>query len=420
MSHHIGLAMLAALAAAGPASPVDDLRQKAYAAQRQSHYLEALSLFQQVACQSADPNAKLDIENVRKFIAPDAPDDAPAKAETVIGPDDIAAIKRATARDALDEIVARAAKTRITILNEHHMQPRSRAFAYQVARRLRPLGYDVLAAETFANNPDPRWAERPMIKLLADGHATQETGFYTADPVFAGFVRGALALGYRPANYETTNYGVTGDADERIAAREQDQADNLVKVLARYPNSKILVYVGFGHAAEEPARVQKGKALWMAARLKRQTGIDPLTIDQTVFVAGSVRKPADPLLALAESKAHGRSVTLLDGDKPLIVGSFAGVVDLQVIHPLVPDRRGRAGWWADLGRAPRKAPANLRPVSGAVLLQAFADKDSDDAVPLDQVMWEAGKGAPTLMLPPGRIRYRVEPAPSTVVCPAKA
>ena len=67
-------------------------------------------------------------------------------------PEWAARISAAQPRDAIDEIVARARKTNIVILNEAHNSSRDRAFALRVARALRPLGYKTLAAETFGNN----------------------------------------------------------------------------------------------------------------------------------------------------------------------------------------------------------------------------------------------------------------------------
>lgn len=62
-------------------------------------------------------------------------------------------VAAATPHDAIEEIVRRARDTSIVILNEAHNSPRDRAFALQVARALKPLGYSILAAETFDNDP---------------------------------------------------------------------------------------------------------------------------------------------------------------------------------------------------------------------------------------------------------------------------
>ncbi len=118
-------------------------------------------------------------------------------------PDDKALAARlaaATPRDAIAEIVARAAKTRVVILNENHGLPRDRAFALEVARALRPLGYSVLAAETFWNKED----QAPMVLLAKQGYPIRTSGHYTQDPVFGDLARQSLAMGYRPYAYEQT------------------------------------------------------------------------------------------------------------------------------------------------------------------------------------------------------------------------
>jgi hypothetical protein len=61
---------------------------------------------------------------------------------------EIAAIEAAQGRPAIAEIVARAKRTRVVILDEDHLVPQDRAFGLQVARALRPLGYTFLAVET--------------------------------------------------------------------------------------------------------------------------------------------------------------------------------------------------------------------------------------------------------------------------------
>lgn len=404
-------------------STTDDLLRKGWDAQAHGRYLDALALDRQAAfgtdCKAHDALALDVVRQFATFVNPEPVADPGAKPDWQVSDAEMAAIGQATARDALDEIAARAARTRVTILNEDHAVPRSRAFAYQVAKRLRPLGYDVLAAETFDNLPDVAAADTAMRKLMSDGYPRQSTGAYTADPVFASFVRGALALGYRPANYETTAQTVSKDPAVQIAAREESEANYLVdRVLARNPGSKILIYVGFHHAAEAPI-VRDGKSTsWMATRLKLKTGIDPLTIDQTTFMPAPTSVPSRPIYPLAASKAQGRSIVLMTGDTPLVIGEYAGVVDLQVVHPALPPIDGRPGWLADLDRKPVRVPERLRPGSGSALIQAFALNDAVDAVPLDQVMWDHDAPAPALMLPAGPVRYAVQTAPPPV-CPGR-
>ena len=163
-----------------------------------------------------------------------------------------AQLRTATFRDALPEIVARAARTRVVFLNEDHGVPRDRAFGLEVARALRPLGYDVLAVETLGNVANDAAAATAMRQLAVEGYVHRGTGYYTQDPVFADFLRQAMAIGYRPLAYETTDFSRTPDVATQIAQREQAQADYLVaRALKANPHSKMLVYVGFSDARRQ-------------------------------------------------------------------------------------------------------------------------------------------------------------------------
>jgi hypothetical protein len=319
-------------------------------------------------------------------------DDADARAMA----DKLAA---ATPRDALAEIVARAAHTRVVILNENHGLPRNRAFALEVARALRPLGYSVLAAETFVNDAD----QAAMTRLARIGYPTLKgTGHYTRDPVFGDFVRQSLALGYRPLAYEITDAERSHGASrtDSIARREEAQADHLTQALAADPKAKVFVYVGFSHVAERPIRGWDGDApiSWMAARLKAKTGIDPLTIDQVTLGPDAGRDTGLTRRALA-AKGLRRSTVLFNGDHAVRVGQYADAVDLQVYHPPVRMVKGRPDWLAAMQRKAMAIPARFVPQKGERLVQAFIATEREDAIPVDQVLVRAGEAMPSLFVP---------------------
>ena len=224
----------------------------------------------------------------------------------------------------LDEITRRAAQTSIVIVNESHERSEYRGFIAQIARRLRPLGYDTLAKETLTNNPSttptryaPTFLKQPDLPYLEDGD-----GFYVSEAGFGRLGREAKALGYRLIPYEFNELPAPApDATlaQQIAPREEGEARNLAAFVHDHPRAKLLIHVGYSHAAEV---ARPDGQMWMAARLKEKTGIDPLTISQTTCRGGgsSVRFAALP------------------ADEP------EGTFDLVIDHPSARFIRGRPEW----------------------------------------------------------------------------
>lgn len=315
-------------------------------------------------------------------------------------------IAAAKSRDAIAAIVERARRTRLVILNEDHASPRDRAFGLQVAKALKPLGYDVLGIETLTNVADEERAAAAMTKLRDEGYPRFTTGTYLSDPVFADFLRQSLAIGYHPVAYEATDSVQTGDVESRMDRREQAQADYVVKrALNARPASKVLLYVGFFHAAERPKIEGRVERRWLASRLKEMTGIDPVTIDQTTFNEYAAGDPA--LYRLVADRSGPKPTVLFYDDKPLVVGEYAGLVDLQIVHPRTKRIGERPTWLRTLGRKPNIVPSALLPSSGRRLVQAFIASERG-GIPVDQVIVEAGRPSAMLMLPRTQIRYAVQ------------
>ena len=319
-------------------------------------------------------------------------------------PEDLAAYDAAVPVDAIAAIVERARDTRVVIVNETHDNPRDRAFILAVAEALRPLGYSVYSAETLANQP-PAFAAAEMERLTREGYARRSSGGYTIDPMFAHLVRGVVALGYRPLGHEATITPefVATPREEQVALREQAQAENLASALAAAaPEEKFLVHVGYSHAAEQPLGPTRQE--WMALRLKRLTGIDPLTVDQTSL---SEFGPRALHAALAPRVGEAPKVFLKDG-QPVRRGS-AGAFDLEVVHPPIRAVGGRPDWLRSTGRRAVAIPVELLPREGRRLVQAFAAGEADDAVPLDQAIVTAGEEPPVIyVLPEGEVRWAVQ------------
>ncbi|MEL7729023.1 hypothetical protein AAG612_05755 [Citromicrobium bathyomarinum] len=281
---------------------------------------------------------------------------------------------------ALATIVERARQSRVVIVNESHSVTRHRDTVRQLLGALRPLGYTVYAAETFSNaqdGVDPVEANA----ALAWPHVTD--GTYTLEPVFGRLVREAKGLGYRLVAYEETpTQSAPQDAsvEERIRARETAQAENLAAILATMDDGeKLIIHVGYSHASEVPVVRGDGSTnLWMAARLKQLTGIDPLTISQILC------------------SSNGGEAFLAQ----LPEGESAGLVDLVLSQPVTQFARSRPQWRRRAGDREIAIPAELREGEGPLIVDAFRAGEPDMAVPMDRIYVEPGEDIP-LLLPPG-------------------
>lgn len=306
-------------------------------------------------------------------------------------------LRQYTPEDALAAIMRAASGRQIVIINEAHHVPRHRAFAMRVALELRKQGFQYLAMETLAENVDA---------LNSRGYPLERDGTYVNEPVFGDYVRQTLGAGYKLVAYEQKYDPATAPKDpiEGIGAREEAQAQNLVdRIFAKNAAARVLIHVGYGHIAkgemEMPGNV---KMAWMAERLKRKTGIDPLCINQTEGNASLIRSIEHSLFATRSENALVLSSQVKGDD----YWPQDGTVDMQVFQR--PERivNGRPDWLSIGGyRVPRVIPSKLLPQSGRRLVQAFFEDESPNAVPVDQVIVIAGKPVPVLMLPKGKFRF---------------
>lgn len=314
-----------------------------------------------------------------------------------------------SAQPAIETIVERARDKRIVILNEHHCISRHRHFTAQVLRALRPLGFDIFAAETFVGKPR-RNMPLAIEELRADMPLVSHHGFYTRDPVYAETVRESLQLGYRLAAYEQADHqtllGDDASATDRVNAREEAQARNFIDhILTPNPDSKIVVLCGHSHILEEPQDDRE----WFAARLKRYTGLDPLTVEQSLNYPA--HDPAnDPSLtrAVLEQLAPDQPVCVFEPSGQAFTSrSYTGKVDLAVYHPRKPQVHGRPEWWAnDPTRHP--APVTFAASEQIGLIQAVRAVETMGAVPSDHVLVPAGDTRAMLYLRPGYYVIRRE------------
>ena len=156
----------------------------------------------------------------------------------------------ALAITAVDEIVRRSGQTSIVIINESHERSRHRWFTAEVARRLRPLGYDTLGLETLSNPPAtvpqrylPSFLGHPDLPYLSD-----DDGHYSSEAGYGRLGRQAKALSYRLLPYEDNTHNEPSKGvsqSQQIALREEAQANNLASFVKSHPAAKLLIHVGY-------------------------------------------------------------------------------------------------------------------------------------------------------------------------------
>ncbi|HEX6374721.1 MAG TPA: hypothetical protein VFZ91_03265 [Allosphingosinicella sp.] len=315
---------------------------------------------------------------------------------------DVEGIRGAEARD---EILKRAASTRVVIINEAHHVSRHRDFVRQLLPGLRALGYTHLAAEGLAFDLPP---------AKANSHSPDQSfGFYIRDPAYARLLRDARGLGFTIVPYDAAPQSPGLDRVTSMQVRERSQAQTLLaRTVDGNENARLIALVGYDHVEENARRRSDGKGdfYWMAAEFKRLSGIDLLTIDQTTLnPEGKPRLESPFYRPLLSELAPTSSVVLVNDNGPVVLGRFKGRVDLQVLHPADPLIKGREKWrWSNARpiwpKLPRSASAQPR-----LFLAQARPADAGDSIPLDQAVTSAAAPVPLLVPRSARVRVVLTP-----------
>ena len=302
------------------------------------------------------------------------------------------------ATDALAFIAAAADTARIVMVNERHHAASDRLLTLRLLGVLRQKGYRYFAAEAFD------WADTGINHRAAAEAGV--TGGYVDEPVFGEIVREARRLGYTLVPYEASaEQNAANDSLNPQQRRDFAQARNLNDRIFRVdPNAKVLVHAGFAHVQERPTKD------WfpMAWYLRGLTGIDPVTVDQTVLAEASTPAHEHPAYraAFAAGLIRGDAIVLLDSaGRPLPAVRFNGV-DVQVATPRTTYTRGRPDWMTLGGRRRAVDVAVPECTNRPCVVEVRLADDPDDAVPLDRT--EAHAATVRLFLPPRQaVRVRL-------------
>lgn len=279
------------------------------------------------------------------------------------------------AEPAMQAIARLARGRRAVFFNEAHNVVVTRSLTVPMLATLRAEGYNTFAAETlYASDTG----------LAARGYATAASGFYTEEPVYAEMVRTALKLGYRVIAYEADD-SASGDA------RERQQARNLYRrAFAGHPHARLVVNAGYAHI------VEKGKFLGghsMAEHFRRLSGIDPLTVEQTMLYAHPDRGDDHPYYRAIIGRLHPK--------QPLVFVDAAGKpwalrpgYDVSVVFPAYASIDGRPAWLTLGGlRRPYPIPVSVCRQTYPCLIQAHYVNEGGDAVAADRLLLQESPNA---------------------------
>lgn len=233
----------------------------------------------------------------------------------------------AQAKPAIEAIAALAHDRQAVFFNEAHHLALTRTLTVQLLAKLRAEGFDTFAAETLYASDD---------KLAARGYPIEGTGFYTQEPICAEMVRTALKLGYRVVPYEA-------EAESAGDARESRQARNLyARVFKQHPHARLVLDAGYGHIQESGVYLG-GRS--MAEYFRQISGIDPLTVEQTVLIPHPDPAHDHPYyLPVMQKLAPAQPLVFLQKDGT--PWALRPGYDVSVFFPPPVLRRGRPTWLA--------------------------------------------------------------------------
>jgi hypothetical protein len=273
-----------------------------------------------------------------------------------------------TARPALDAIPELAKNYRIVMFNEAHNVAMTRSLTVQVLSRLHEQGFNYFAAETLSQTD---------TGLQSRGYPTNDSGFYTQEPVYAEMVRTALKLGFKVVAYEATTQTSSTDA------RESEQARHLYEqVFEKDPHARLVVNAGYDHIVKSGAYLD-GES--MAEHLYKLTHLPMLSVEQTMLYP----RPSSH----GDHPYYNDVMRSLRPDSPIVFVNAQGkpwslrtVYDVSVFFPPEKLMRGRPTWLSLGGlRMEHYVTADNCGGHFPCLVEARYSNEGEDAIPADRM-----------------------------------
>lgn len=294
------------------------------------------------------------------------------------------------AGDAVEAIARLAAHRRIVMVNEAHHDPHTRLLTLALLPRLRAQGYTHFAAEAL---------DERDTGLMRRGYPVTASGSeYLREPLYGSIVREAIRLGFVIVPYESS--------DMTPQIRENSQASNLYhRVFVADPSARLFVHAGYAHIDKAPGRLGEDIRP-MAMELKRLSGFDPLSINQTEFRGVDSARQSPHYRQLVAAFHPSRAVVVLNRGNGKPWSAHPQRNDVSVILPPSSDTQ-RPGWLRrDRRRHAWSIDTALCSGTRPCVIEARPTTEPDDATPADRYTLLGTHEQAALYLRPGKYRVR--------------
>jgi hypothetical protein len=295
-------------------------------------------------------------------------------------------LKNIQAADARTSILDLARTFDVVMINGSPAKPFHAAFTNSLLDGLYASGFRFLAIETLNHDS------------VGLSQLNVSTGYYTAEPVEGELVRHAVELGFKLVSLTDTS------RNHSISQRDSVEAVNLISLLRRNPNAKVVVQGINNHSSEE---IAGSKFIPVGYWFKKLSRINPLTIDQTDMSEGSNFEYGRIFYSKFVRKFLINSPSIIFANKrpynPLETKGY----DLVVVHPSTMYQNRRATWLSMNGT---RKQVLIQPTEKQLFyVQAYYSKEfnsetPNQSVPADQTYVAANDGYYYLWLKKGTYR----------------
>lgn len=288
------------------------------------------------------------------------------------------------AEDAAEVIARLATDRRLVMVNEVHHDAHTRELTLELLPRLRKLGFNYFAAEALDDTD---------AQLMQRGYPVTGGSPYLNEPIYGEIVREAIRLGFVVVPYESPG--------SSTAEREQGQADNLYqRVFAHDPNARLFVHSGYAHIDKASGNFGSD-IVPMAVHLKRLSGIDPLSIDQSQLRDIGGRGNNEAYRQLTVDFHPDRPSVLVSRHDGTVWSTDRRLHDVSVLLPPM-DHHRRPGWLTlDGKRQARLVTTALCDKKVPCLIEARYANETDNATAADRVAFMVPDSVNSLYLGPG-------------------